>query len=74
MKNLTTKTVRVSIDMELLFDDIAEQLQDDDELDLDFDTIHEKLSEEFSGFFDFSVNVEYDTETKDITAISDASS
>jgi hypothetical protein len=62
----------VSISIDDLFDDIAERLQDDDELDLDFDAIHEKLAENFTGYFEFKVPVEIDTETKEILAISEA--
>lgn len=69
MSNIVTRRVTVSISFDALYDDIAESLQDDDALDMDFDSIHEAISQEFDGFFDFAVEVEYDPATKKIISI-----
>jgi hypothetical protein len=69
MKTLQTFRVRCSIGTEQLYGDIAEYLQDNDDLDLDFDAIHEKLEAEFNGFTDFMINVEVNMETKEIVGV-----
>lgn len=71
---MSKKTINcmISISIDELFDDIAERLQDDDDLDLSFEEIHEKLTENFSGYFEFKVPVEINTETKEIISISEA--
>ncbi len=71
---MSKKTINcmITVQIEDLFDDIAERLQDDDELDLSFEEIHEKLAENFNGFFEFRVPVEIDTETKEIISICEA--
>lgn len=68
-KKLEVFEVRACISSDVLFDCIAEQLQDNDDLDLDFDSIHEQLSENFNGFTDVVVNVEVDMEKKEILGI-----
>lgn len=68
-KPLELFRVRCSIGTEHLHDDIAEYLQDNDDLDLDFDTIHEKLESQFNGFTDFIINVEVNMATKEIVGV-----
>ena len=68
-KHLEVFRIRCSIGTENLYNDIAEYLQYNDDLDLDFDAIHEKLEAEFNGFTDFIINVEVDMEAKEIVGV-----
>ena len=71
---MTKKTIKgqISIPMENIFDDIAERLKHDDALDMDFDAISEKLTEQFGAYsFKFDVSVTINTKTKEILAISE---
>lgn len=68
-KQLETFRVRCSVSSDVLHDDIAEFLQDNDDLGLDFDAIHEQLVDQFDGFTDFVINVEVDMEKKEIVGV-----